>query len=55
MALPIGDTPILEGKDAERFAELINNGLKRPATLVPTPKVEEGRKLVKAYANGRKK
>jgi hypothetical protein len=50
MALPITPTPVLEGEDAENFIRRLHEDLKTPATLVPTPKIEQARKLVREYA-----
>lgn len=33
-------TPTLYGQDAVRFEEKVNQGLKNPVGLVPTPKLE---------------
>ncbi len=49
MALPIAPTPLLRGKDAERFVRTVARDLKHPASYVPTPKLEEARKLVRQY------
>jgi len=54
MALPIGDTPILGKKEAIRFSKQIKEGLKRPSKLIPTPKIENARKIVKEYAAKRR-
>ena len=40
MALPIAPTPILRGKDADRFLALIEDGLKHPTRPVPTPDID---------------
>ncbi len=50
MALPIAPTPILRGKDAQRFVLTVANDLKRPASYVPTPKLAEAERLVREYA-----
>ena len=55
MALPIGLTPILKGREAIKFDERIKKDLHRPTRLVPTPKLEEARKLVIEYAITNKK
>ena len=41
MALPIAPTPVLKGKDADRFEAMIEEGLKHPTGPVPTPKLDE--------------
>jgi hypothetical protein len=45
MALPIGETPILTGKDAERFEEAINNVKK--LSKEELDKIIEGYNLLK--------
>ena len=55
MALPIRPTPILKGREAIKFDERIKKDLQRPTRLVPTPKLEEARKLVIEYAITNKK
>ena len=49
MSIPIGATPILTGKEAEDFLKTISEDLKHPVGLVPTPKLEEARKLIEKY------
>lgn len=39
MSLPIAPTPVLTGKDAERFIERVKEQENIPAYLVPTPKL----------------
>ncbi|MBF0232870.1 MAG: hypothetical protein HQK65_07510 [Desulfamplus sp.] len=55
MALPIGETPILRGRDAVEFMKRLEADLKRPAYLTPTPKIENARALIRAYAEKLKK
>jgi hypothetical protein len=55
MALPIAPTPILRGKEAVDFFRRIEEGLKKPIPLTPTPKLEKAKKLIKEYADRRKK
>jgi hypothetical protein len=50
MALPIQPTPILKGRTAKAFEERIKNDLSRPAYLKSTPRLEQARAAVKAYA-----
>ena len=45
MALPIAPTPVLRGKDSERFNKSLKKGLKK---RVPKKRVEEMKMLVKA-------
>ncbi len=55
MALPIAPTPILRGKDAEEFDRKIEYGLKNPVYPVPTPKLDNAKRLIKEYADKLKK
>ena len=55
MARPIQPTPILKGKVARNFERKIEQDLLVPAHLKPTPKIEQARKSVKAYALQRQK
>jgi len=50
MAQPIQPTPILKGRTAKAFEERIKFDLSRPASLKPTPKLEQARAAVKEYA-----
>ena len=43
---PIKPTPILRGKHARRFWRMVERDLKTPLGLVPTPKLEEARRLI---------
>ena len=55
MALPIGVTPVLEGKEAMEFLERIERDLKTPVGLTPTPKLDEAIKLIQDYGKNRQK
>jgi len=55
MALPIGATPVLTGKEAAKFITRIQEEAKNKVGLIPTPKLEEARKLVKQYSENGKK
>jgi len=46
MSLPIAPTPPLKGKDAEKFLAMVEEGLKHPCGPVPTPGLEQTRKLI---------
>ena len=46
MALPIAPTPTLNRKESKRFMRLIEEGLKEPSYPIPTPKLEQARKMV---------
>ena len=54
MALPIAATPVLTGQDAKVFFATIEKDLKKPSRLVPTPQLEQARKLIKQHALKRK-
>ena len=49
MTLPIADTPILNKIEYIKFLEKIEKDLLKPTKLVPTPKIEDARKLIKKY------
>ena len=51
MALPIAETPVLTGQDAEAFSATIEKDLKNPSRLIPTPKLEQARKLIRQHAS----
>ena len=56
MALAIKPTPKLNAKASEKFLRKINRDLKKPAKLVPTPKLSAAEKQIEAYARrGQKK
>jgi hypothetical protein len=55
MALPIAATPVLTGQDAFVFCRTIEEDLKKPTRLIPTPKLEAARKKIQQYASERKK
>ncbi|SDU38914.1 MULTISPECIES: hypothetical protein [Desulfobacula] len=55
MAIPIAPTPVLKGKEAVEFQKRLDADLKRPVSLVDTPKLEKARKLIKQYAAQYKK
>jgi hypothetical protein len=55
MALPIAATPVLTGQDAKKFSATIDADLCKPSRLIPTPKLEQARTLIKQYASKRKK
>lgn len=49
MSLPIVPTPYLEGEDARKFEKKLEEGLKKPVTPTPTPKLKKAKKLIKRY------
>jgi hypothetical protein len=55
MALPIAATPVLTGQDAKAFSATIEQDLKKPSRLVPTPKLEQARKLIKQQHASKRK
>lgn len=55
MALPIAPTPILTGQDADEFDKKMEHGLKNPVYPVPTPKLNNAKRLIKEYADRLKK
>lgn len=52
--MEIAPTPVLRGEYALEFERKIEQGLKKPAKLIPTPKIENARKLVIAYVSKHK-
>ncbi len=55
MAMPIAPTPVLQGKEAVEFQKRLDADLKRPVKLVPTPKIQKARELIRQYASSRPK
>jgi hypothetical protein len=55
MAIPIGATPVLTGKEAAEFIKMIHKDAQKPASLTPTPKLGKARELIKKHAEGRQK
>ena len=55
MALPIASTPKLNVKETSKFLKEIEEGLKRPVGLTPTPKLSEAIQVIREYAAKRKK
>jgi hypothetical protein len=41
MALPIGQTPVLKGKEAKRFCEKLKREESQKVGLVPTPNLKD--------------
>ena len=54
MAIPIGSTPVLCGKDAVAFITTVYKNANKPVSIVPTPKLKQASKLIKANASSRK-
>ncbi len=48
MSKPVLPTPTLKRAEAKKFERKIKEGLKKPAGLVPTPKLKQARKMLKA-------
>ena len=56
MALPIGTTPVLTGKEAAKFIARIQEEVKTKVGTVPTPKLGEALELIKQHSeNGKKR
>lgn len=51
MATPIAPTPVLKGREAVEFQKRLESDLKRPVSLVETPKIRKARELIKQYAS----
>ena len=47
MSLPIAPTPKLNIKETEKFIERVAEDLKKPAYLIPTPRLKEVEKFLK--------
>lgn len=54
MALPIAPTPILRGKDVDRFNKMIEEGLKNKKPLPPLPDLSEVRRKHLEYVKQQK-
>lgn len=54
MTLPIAATPVLTGQDAVNFFRTIAKDSEKPSRLIPTPKLEEARRLIREHASARK-
>ncbi len=50
MAKPIGNTPVLTGKEAAKFITRIQEEAKTKVGPVPTPKLEAACALIKQYS-----
>ena len=50
MAQPIGATPILEGEEAAAFIAKLHKNAAKPVGLIPTPKLEKARELIKKHS-----
>jgi hypothetical protein len=55
MALPIGSTPVLRGKEAVEFLTKLHKDAREPANLTPTPKLEEAHRLIEKHAKHQQK
>ncbi len=53
MALPIGATPVLTGKEATEFLTALYRDEQKPVSPTPTPRLAEAEKLIKQYAHKR--
>lgn len=50
MALPIGETPVLKGKEVVAFIKEMHEDAGKSVGSVPTPKLDEAYKSIKEYA-----
>ena len=55
MALPIGATPVLKGKEALDFLVTIHKDAQEPTCLTPTPKLGDATKLIKMHVKRQQK
>ena len=55
MALPIGATPVLTGKDAAKFIITLHKDAQKPVSLTPTPKLEKACELIERHAKSQQK
>lgn len=44
---PIEPTPVLRGRAAERFWRMVEQDLKKPLGLIPTPRLGEALRLIR--------
>ena len=51
MALPIGATPVLTGKEAADFIVKLHKDVHKPVSLTPTPKLDKACELIKEHAS----
>ena len=54
MALPIAPTPILRGKDVDKFNKMIEEGLKNKKPLPQLPDLSRARRKIREYAEQQK-
>jgi hypothetical protein len=50
MARPITPTPKLNAKESETFLKKLKKDLSKPLKLVPTPKLDQARELLRRNA-----
>jgi hypothetical protein len=55
MALPIGATPVLTGKEAADFIVKLHKDAQKPVNLTPTPKLEQACELIRKHAGRQQK
>jgi hypothetical protein len=55
MAIPIGETPSLKGKNAARFLSKVESDLRVPTKFVPTPRLAEVEKLIRKHVADKQK
>jgi hypothetical protein len=55
MAIPIGETPVLRGKNAAKFLSKVECDLRTPTRFVPTPRLAEVDKLINKHVADKQK
>ena len=55
MALPVGETPVLEGEAAARFIKELHSNADKPVRAISTPALNKAHKSIKEYAKSREK
>ncbi len=55
MAMPITPTPILKGREVTEFQNRLDADLKKPVSLVDTPRIQKAREMIKQHASKYKK
>jgi len=54
MTRPILATPTLRGREAIKFIERMHKNSNKPVGLIPTPKLDKARELIKQYRETKK-
>lgn len=50
MSKPIGATPVLKGKDAERFLKMVRDNENKKVGPTPTPNIEKAKELIRSLS-----